>query len=152
MFVKWIKIIDPDKVSSFIAKSIMFWFCEEFPPWNKMWDEDFESVVSCLRCLFIKLREAFESHHLPYFFIRSVNVIQYIPDSTNKRVVSNIEQILEDVPGHLPMDIEKELSALEEIIGLLVDTHQAFDDFLHGNFGAFFKRPDLIKELFSKRK
>ena len=116
MFLKWIKPLDPDRISSFIAKTIMFWTCEEFPSSHEMWYEDLDSMLHVLTYLFFQAQEAFEKHNLPYFFINTVNVIENIPKDIANIASVRITELLKNLVSYLPFPMEKELNAVKQLV------------------------------------
>ena len=89
MFYKWIKPIDPDVISSFIVKTVMFWVCEEYYPNHRIWRK--KSCVPTLNRLFWKLLSALEDRHFPYYSIPSINVIETINDELRIKMISIVK-------------------------------------------------------------
>lgn len=91
MFSKWIKPIDSKVISSFIVKTVMFWFCEEYCPQDGIWQK--ESCVCILTLLFRRLLKALEERHLPYYFISSIYVIKKTDDESRVKMISVVKEI-----------------------------------------------------------
>ena len=144
MFVKFIKPIHPDKLCSFIAKTIMFWVCENFGPWSRFWNKDFDSIANALKYLFLQMKKAFSGHHLPYFFIKEVNVIEAIPQETVDKVLLKIEEILDDITLHLPLEVDKEISLVKEITDIVKHTNKIFDELKSDFVGVLSRQPELL--------
>ena len=106
MFLKWIKPLNPERISSFIVKTIMFWACEEFPSMHEMWYEDLDSMLDALTYLFLQTKEAFEKHNLPYFFINTVNVIESRAKDIVNIVSVRIRKLLQNLVNYLPFPME----------------------------------------------
>uniref|UniRef100_A0A7M5XD26 Mab-21-like HhH/H2TH-like domain-containing protein n=1 Tax=Clytia hemisphaerica TaxID=252671 RepID=A0A7M5XD26_9CNID len=116
MFVKWIKPIDTEEISSFIAKTAMFWIAEEFPPENSMWDVvDSECLVTPLKKLFSWLLEAFSKDTMPYYFNEKSNIIEGMSDQTKQLIITNIGEVLGDLQQFIPSDIDRELAVAKDI-------------------------------------
>ena len=88
MFYKWLHPIDPDNITSYIAKTVMLWTCEKYPPDDTMWNEDLNSTVNVLRNLFKALHNALKESFLPYYFIPEINIIEHIPEHPIAEVLS----------------------------------------------------------------
>ena len=146
MFLKWIKPLDPESISSFIPKTIMFWTCEEFPSSHEMWNKDFDSMLYALTHLFLQTKEAFEKHNLPYFFINKVNVIEAIPKDTVNIVSVRITELSENLVNYLPFPMDKELNAVKQMTHLVKSAIKVFDELKTNNFAIFFRRPELLKK------
>jgi len=117
ILVKYIKPIDPEKISSFIAKTIMFWACEKFHcDDHEVWKK--ESSMDTLTYLLGKMLDAFKEGYLPYYFNRHINVIENIPESTRHKVNEILTNILSDVMGHLPYPFHNELCVGQELTKL----------------------------------
>ena len=145
MFLKWIKPLDPEHISSFVAKTIMFWACEEFPPDHEMWNEDLDSMLISLSYLFLQTKEAFEKHNLPYFFIHTVNVIENMPEDIASIVAMKIEKLLKNLVDYLPFPMDKELAGLKELVHAVKSTIKVFDELKANDFAIFFRRPELMQ-------
>ena len=134
MFMKWIKPLDPDRISSFIAKTIMFWTCEEFPSSHEMWYEDPDSMLHVLTYLFSQAQEAFEKHNLPYFFINTVNVIENIPNDIAHIASVRITELLKNLVNYLPFPMEKELNAVKQLVHVVKSSIKLIDELKANNF------------------
>ena len=121
MFVKWIKPIDTEEISSFIAKTAMFWVAEKFPPENAMWDVvDSECLVNPLQRLFSWLLEAFRRDTMPYYFNEKFNIIEGIPQETKLLIIVKIEEVLGNLQQFIPSDIDQELAVAKDIFNWAV--------------------------------
>ena len=145
MFLKWIKPLDPDRISSFIAKTIMFWTCEEFPSSHEMWYEDLDSMLRVLTYLFFQAQEAFEKHNLPYFFINTVNVIENIPNDIAHIASVRITELLKNLVNYLPFPMEKELNAVKQLVHVVKLSIKLIDELKANNFAIISRRPELLK-------
>ena len=113
MVIRLIKPIESEKLSSFLAKTIMFWACEEFPPTHEMWRV--EEYISSLEYLFQELLKAFCEGNLPYFFNPEINILEAIAAETRSKVCEKIVSILEDIPANIPSPFGPELTFSKEI-------------------------------------
>ena len=145
MFLRWIKPLDPERISSFIAKTIMFWACEEFPPRHEMWYEDLDSMLYALTYLFLQAKEAFEKHNLPYFFINTVNVIEIIPKDIANIASVRVTELLKNLVNYLPFPMEKELNAVKQLVHVVKSSIKVIDELKANNFAIFSRRPELLK-------
>ena len=57
LFYKWIKPLDQEKLPSYIAKTIVFWTCENYPPEHVIWKNDFKSTIKIIELLLEKVLE-----------------------------------------------------------------------------------------------
>ena len=144
IFLKWIKPLDPEHISSFVAKTIMFWACEELPPDHEMWNEDLDSMLTSLSYLFLQTKKAFEKHNLPYFFMHTVNVIENIPKDIANIVSVKIGELLKHLEDYLPFPMDKELEALKELAHVVKSSIKVFDELKANDFSIFIRRPELL--------
>ena len=121
MFYKWIKPIDSEVISSFIAKTIMFWICEEYPPEHRIWLKN--SCVDTLNHLFSKLLSDLEEKHLPYYFIPSINVIDKIDDSVRIKMVTTVKEIVPDTDSFIPGNVIEVIEVSQELLSILKSFH-----------------------------
>ena len=116
MFCKWIKPIDPEQISSFIAKTIMFWVCEKYPPDHWIWQKG--SCVRALTYLFVKLLLTLENEHLPYYFIPSINVIEKVNYAVIAKITSKVKEIILDIEMFIPDNVAEVIEVCRDIISL----------------------------------
>ena len=116
MFYKWIKPIDSDIISSFFAKTVMFWACEEFSPDNRMWQKC--SCVHAINHLFRELLSALEKSHLPYYFIPSINVIENISDYVRIKMISIVKEIVCDTEKFVPENVGEVIGVSQEMLSM----------------------------------
>ena len=123
MFYKWIKPIDSDIISSFFAKTVMFWVCEELSPDNKMWQKC--SCVHAINHLFRELLSALEKSHLPYYFIPSINVIENISDYVRIKMISIVKEIVCDTEKFVPENVGEVIGASQEMLSMAKSVNKA---------------------------
>ena len=116
MFCKWIKPIDPEQISSFIAKTIMFWVCEKYPPDHWIWQKG--SCVRALTYLFVKLLSTLENEHLPYYFIPSINVIEKVNYTVRAKIKSKVKEIILNIEMFIPDNVAEVIEVCRGIISL----------------------------------
>ena len=122
MFYKWVKPIDSETISSFVAKTIMFWASEKYPPDSKMWQK--ASSIYAVTYLFRELLSALEKNHLPYYFIPCINVIEKVNDTLRMKLTSKIEEILCNTERFIPTDVSKVVKISQEILVILKAVNQ----------------------------
>ena len=105
IFHKWIRPIDPEVMSSFIVKTVMFSVCEKYYRNHRMWRK--KSCVRALDRLFRKLLSVLEDRHLPYYFIPSINVIETINDESRTKMISIVKDIVCDTWKFIPKNFNK---------------------------------------------
>ena len=122
MFYKWVKPIDSETISSFVAKTIMFWTSEKYPPDSKMWQK--ASSIYAVTYLFRELLSALEKKHLPYYFIPCINIIEKVNDTLRMKMISKIEEILSNIEKFIPTDVSKVVKISQEILVILKAVNQ----------------------------
>ena len=127
MFYKWIKTIDSEVISSFIAKTIMFWVCEKYPPEHRIWQK--KSCVGTLNHLFCELLSALEEKNLPYYFIPHINVIDMINDTVRMKMVSVVKEIVSDTSNFIPGNVLEVIEVSQEMFSMLKLFHGVFDSY-----------------------
>ena len=147
MFYKWIKPIDPDVISSFIVKTIMFWVCEEYYPNHRIWRK--KSCVRTLNRLFCKLLSALEDRHLPYYFIPSINVIDTINDELRIKMISIIMDIVCDTWKCIPKNVDEVTEVSKEMLNLATSVHNLLNyvDLVRYLAKLFFENIVIFKKL-----
>ena len=118
MFYKWIKPLDPEVISSFIVKTIMFWVCEEFPPEHRMWNRG-SCIGGALNYLLRELLSALEEKNLRYYFIPSINVIDMINDTLIHEIKLIVEEMVCDTGKFIPCNVTSVIDISREVINLL---------------------------------
>ena len=124
MFYKWIKPIDSDIITSFFAKTVMFWVCEEFSPDNKIWQRC--SCIHAINYLFRELLSALEKSHLPYYFIPSINVIEKITDNVRIKMISIVKDIVCVTEKFVPENVDEVIGVSQEMINMAKSLNQFF--------------------------
>ena len=127
MFYKWIKPIDSEVISSFIAKTIMFWVCEKYPPEHKIWQK--KLCVGTLNHLFCELLSALEEKNLPYYFIPRINVIDVIDDTVKTKMVSVVKEIVSDTDNFIPGNVSEVIEVSQEMFSMLKSFHNVFNSY-----------------------
>ena len=127
MFYKWIKTIDSEVISSFIAKTIMFWVCEKYPPEHRIWQK--KSCVGTLNHLFCELLSALEEKNLPYYFIPHINVIDMMNDTVRMKMVSVVKEIVSDTSNFIPGNVLEVIEVSQEMFSMLKLFHGVFDSY-----------------------
>ena len=122
MFYKWVKPIDSETISSFVAKTIMFWASEKYPPDSKMWQK--ASSIYAVTYLFRELLSALEKNYLPYYFIPCINVIEKVNDTLRMKLISKIEEILCNTERFIPTDVSTVVKISQEILVILKAVNQ----------------------------
>ena len=121
MFCKWIKPIDSKVISSFIAKTVMFWFCEEYCPQDVIWQK--ESCVCILTLLFRHLLIALEERRLPYYFISSIYVIEKVDDESRVKMISIGKEIECNTQKFIPRNVDEVIEVSTGILNLVMSVN-----------------------------
>lgn len=144
MFYKWIKPIDPEQISSFTAKTIMFWVCEKHPPDCWIWQKG--SCACALTYLFVNLLSTLENEHLPYYFIPSINVIKKVNYNVRVKMISKVKEILLDIEMFVPDNVAEVIEVSKDIINL-INAVKTLEYYYHEKFTKkLFKRFCLPQE------
>lgn len=143
---KWVKPINPSKISSYIVKTIMLWTCEQFPPDHKMWDEDFASMTQTLSYLLKKLQEVFQDGYLECYFVKEIDIIKRIPLDDKKKASEQVKKILENLNVYLPFPVKKELNAGHEILDAIKSTADVFEEWERKDYSRLIRQPKLIQD------
>ena len=149
MIYKWLSSIskDPDKIKSFLGKTVMFWVCETKNKEDKtFWKEDYCSLLDALRYLFTEMLKYFEAGFMPYYFIPKINVIESVSVATQNKVIYKIQVILQNMEYHLPS-----LTEVEEWSSEMIDITRSLGkltvDVSHQNWIPIFRRnPNIASE------
>ena len=76
LYYKIIAPLNKDIMTSYLAKTIMMWTCEQFPPHDKtFWNTTKQGIRNTVIYLFTKLEKACRTSHLPYYFIPDINLL-----------------------------------------------------------------------------
>lgn len=114
IFYMWVKPIDPDHISSFIAKTVMLWTCEQHPPSHRIWARDSASIRNALKHMFGKLYQAFREGHLSYLFIPRINILQSIPVEKKVLATNTLKQIYDNIGFYIPNNTNRINEYLKE--------------------------------------
>ena len=126
MIYKWIKPINPDQISSFIGKTVMFWVVEETNIDSLLWYESDEAIVQAITLLFTRLKNMLEQKFIPFYFVPSINIIDNMANDIRVDIIGVIDDILKNLVGHIPdnvTDVCKKLTSM----GLLVPFFNNFN-------------------------
>ena len=152
MFYKWIKPIDLEVISSFIAKTVMFWACEEYCPKHRMWQK--KSCIRTLNYLFSQLLSALEERRLPYYFIPSINVIETIDDESRMQMISIVKEIVCDTRKFIPKNIGEVIEVSKDILHLGSSLNHLLNclQLLRHLVKLFIKVIETVKDILNIRK
>lgn len=142
---KYIKPIHPEKISSFIAKNIMLWTCEQYPPEHSLWDKDAQSIVKSLQYLFGKLYQMFASKFMPYIFIPTINVLEHLSPDTKQKVAKKLQEISLSPLKYIPREAEKVTGILQNLLNAVHHIEDiAAEVTVFGPTVLLVRRPDLF--------
>lgn len=105
IFYRWLKPFDPENVSSFLAKTIMCWLVEEYPPGHMLWED--ASILCVIQLFFAKFEAALTSGHLEYYFIPEINVLRNISEDVRMKLLEQTRLILKNTVSFVPDNIEE---------------------------------------------
>ena len=155
MFYKWIVPIDEDNISSYIAKTVMLWTCEKYPPHGLLWNIDghLESIHRSLQFLLQYLSEAFCNKHLSYYFIPEINILGNVPNNVLSKTCDKVRMILLDVPSAIPSTTQTHLAikVLEYMNRISENMFYSIKEFKnHGLKFLVQWRPDILFYLYKE--
>lgn len=122
MFYKWVVPIEPDRISSYIAKTIMLWTCEEKSPKDIFWKDTNASIISAVTVLFQKLLTACKNTFLPYYFVPEINILGNLPHNVIGTMELMVEDILTGVAPRIPSQTNLAKTFIETCLKVLQRT------------------------------
>ena len=151
MFYKWIKPIDSETICSFIAKTVMFWVCEEYPPKNRMWRK--KSCIRTLNYLFCQLLSALEENHLPYYFTPSINVIEAINDKSRIKMISVVKEILYNTEKFVPNNVDEVIEISQEMLNIAMSVNLVLNcyELLRRSLKLFVKTIEVSQRILNMK-
>ncbi|XP_066922505.1 uncharacterized protein [Clytia hemisphaerica] len=97
IFYKHIVPLDSEKISSFLAKSVMFDTCENIPSDDKsFWSSDVENIRRVVLYLLDKLQEGCIKGFSPYLFIPGINILENYDVDLLSKMIDQIEYLKEN--------------------------------------------------------
>ena len=145
MVCKYLKPLG--SIHSFIAKTLMFWTCEKYPPDNLLWETSKSSIVHALTFLFKELLESFEEKHLSYYFLPQINIIENISDELVLKIIVQIKFILSDVKSYIPNNVDKVVDTCTEMLQWVKSICNVVDKIKNKDYSVLIRRPDLIPKF-----
>lgn len=142
LIYKWIKPVSNKQFGSYIAKTIMLWACEKFPPSHHIWAET--STIQTLTYLFDEMLTAVKKDKLPNYFIPEVNEIKNMDSETRKRIILQIESIISNVEEAIPTNVVEATVESQKMLKMVKEIDQVMKDVKDEYYDIFIKRPDLI--------
>ena len=116
LFYKYFKMeVAGKSLSSYLAKTTMYWLCEEADP--DMWTE--ENVSVNLQTLLLKLCDYLERGSLPHYFVPAIDLLGNLPEQL-LRVARNIKvdqaQLFADPIANIPDCFKRVSGRMDYII------------------------------------
>lgn len=121
MIYRWLKPIDPEKISSYIGKTVMLWTCEQHPQDHAMWDNP---IVDILQSLFQILFDNFVKGFLPNYFVPEINVLEQIPLSMREEMILVVKDILENILQYFPDNTKDVYATIENLQNIFQNIHE----------------------------
>ena len=97
MFYRYIIPIDEENISSYIAKTTMFWMCEKYPKNHNFWEDNSSTIKNAVVQLFIELLKTIQNGFLAYFFIPEINILRNIQLETLRKAKHLIRSIIKNM-------------------------------------------------------
>ena len=143
IFYKHILPLDSEKISSFLAKSIMLNTCEKIPSDDKtFWSSEPKTVRKVVLYLLSKLQEECIKGFLPYPFISEINILENFDKELLNKIVDKIEYLKRNFDEIL-LDTGQERKELMKIL------ENARDALVHveGKFSFVFSASEDLKRI-----
>ena len=147
IWVKHVKSLNPKKISSFMAKTVMFWQCEEIHPDNKWWSRH---PTEILKDLFRRMLRVFDDDFLPYYFVPSINVLHEVPrELIDNEIKPQLRKIILNIDDYVPKCFDKITAFAKTVLQTFEPVSKAFDDFKKRDYSFFLRQPNLIVDELS---
>lgn len=144
-FYKWVQPIDPDSLSSFLSKTVMFWLSERYPPESRYWKADRHSITRILTQLFKELYTSFQNKFLPYYFNLNMNILQNIPALTHRKARIILLRISKNVQHYVPKANDCVLDVIHKWNRLFLNAKDFVNIVKRDGLSALAtERPDLL--------
>jgi len=141
-WVKYVKPIDPEKISSFMAKTVMFWVCEEIHPDNAWWKREYTEI---LKDIFQRMSDSFEEGFLPYYFIPHINILRQVPlELIDNEIKPQLQKIINRIDDYVPKSFGEIMTFAKTVLETFEPVCKAFDDFKKRDYTLFVRQPELI--------
>ena len=142
IWVKHVKPFNPDKISSFIAKTVMFWVCEEIHPGDAWWSRNYHEI---LKDLYRRMLDSFENGFLPYYFIPGINVLSQISwELIENEIKPHLRKIIFHIEDYVPKSFDKIIIFGNSVLQTFEPVCKALSDFQNGDYLLLLRQPELI--------
>ena len=142
LWVKHVKPFNPDKISSFIAKTVMFWMCEEIHPDDAWWSRHYHEI---LNDLFQKMLDAFENSFLPYYFIPDINVLSQTSwELIDNEIKPQLRKIILHIDDYVPKSFDKIITFGNSVLETFEPACKALSDLQNRDYLFLLRQPELI--------
>ena len=146
------------KLTSFLCKNTMLWFCERIPPDHGMWTgtESFDGLVKVLEHLFGELLTCFRENNMQYYFDPQVNLIACISENVRLKTVDRIGKVLGTVKQLLYFDMEREFTVCRQLTGYVSSVLKILPYLREKDVAAIIAKypkslPDIVQYLLEQR-
>ena len=105
--LKSIESREPKKKSlySYVMKTTMLWFCEEYPPTDPVW----ESLEVSVQMLLAKLVDGLQKGAIYHYFLPEINLIETVGSDAIKLCKDKIENLLVKLTIAVPTGLDERL-------------------------------------------
>ena len=90
---------------SYVMKTIMLWFCEEYPPAHPVW----ESLELSVQMLLAKLVDGLQEGAISHYFLPEINLIERVGSDVICRCIDKVMNLKDDVTMAVPTDSDERL-------------------------------------------
>ena len=90
---------------SYVIKTTMLWFCEEYPPTDPVW----ESLQVSVQMLLAKLVDGLQEGAISHYFLPEINLIEMVGSDVIKLCKDKIENLLVKLTMAVPTGLDERL-------------------------------------------
>ena len=105
--LKFIESSEAEKKSlfSYVMKTTMLWFCEEYPPTDPVW----ESLEVSVQMLLAKLLDGLQACIISHYFLPDINLMERVGSDVIGFCIDEIMNLLDNLTMAVPTDKDERL-------------------------------------------
>ena len=94
---------------SYVMKTTMLWFCEEYPPTDPVW----ESLELSVHMLLARLADGLQEGTISHYFLPDINLIERVGRDVIDLCIDKIKNLQDNLTFPLPPNLDERLDCLE---------------------------------------
>ena len=94
---------------SYVMKTTMLWFCEEYPPTDPVW----ESLEVSVHMLLARLADGLQEGTISHYFLPDINLIERVGRDVIDLSIDKIKNLQDNLTFPLPPDLDERLDCVE---------------------------------------